>query len=1067
MPAVYTQKLLNLAAALLVALVVLSAWPVLAQVTKTARLELNDNTTRLPFGTDIYITEDKDLRLNEQIVANRHENNLRGARQDSRVINLGVDPGPVWLVFSVTNNSTQEDWVLNFGSLTEGRLAMVRKLMVKNHTRDQVFVRAMREDGKTGAFGETLTNASVPVKIGIGKSELFVVYLEADGNLPATLVPTLMSPQEQLNNFSLPGIVAGLFILFFIAAAAFFGAAGYFERNPMFGLFSAYYAGNLLIFLLLQSMFFVPFTFGENIATLLFPLTFLVGLGLTWMFLGITAEDYSDNAVILSLGSFTIVAALISLVLPDRASIFDELLIFLPSIIGMFAIAGLAFNHAQKGKFAGYFLATGWLMPLVGSLLVLIAGTFSGNQLLLNTYWLSLVPQALFFAGGVAKKIQEFREAERTAFSRENRAAQSLARLKQSKETADQARLLRVIERERELMAELREQEMQRTEEMRRAKEMADHANRAKSAFLAVVSHEIRTPMTGIMGILRLFKDTKLSKEQTEFLLTIQKSSDTMMALLNDILDFEKIESGSMELEDIEFDLPKLVQGVVTLMSGHAADRKVELRSDIPADFPATLMGDPNRLRQILLNLVNNAIKFTENGTVTIRLRATKLENKQKGIKGDYEVYYAVEDTGIGISEKAQEKLFTPFEQADASVSRKYGGTGLGLAICRKLVTAMGGAISLTSQIGVGTTFFFSLLMQEGQAGAEQETAAQEQAPIAAAGPPMRLLVVEDNEINRKVLQNMLEKESHIVTVAESGEMGLEVFGSKEFDAVFMDINLSGMNGLEVARMIRSMPGRAGVTPIIALTGNVAEEDIQSFYKAGFNGFLAKPIDYDRLFRMLADIRQGELEAQAEAKAAAEAVIPEEDRPLEMTPQDTSDWDSEPDDSSSNEYSSRENDSYARAKPEEDISPLHKFLQEQDMQNEQPPSPPPPPPPPEPVAPTIDFTAVFDMKMLDGLLRSLGKDQMKELLDGFIEKTDEIVVALQEASKTNDKQSMYERAHELKGMAANFGMKDLAKIATVVEKAAQNDNLAKAAPEIEKLPQSAEKTKGAIVAWLQ
>lgn len=1040
MPSISISKTRILGFALLALAAVLMSWPVSAQITRTARIELNDHTKELNFGADVYITFDKEQRLTEQIVATRHENNLRGVRQDSDIINLGFDPGPVWLVFSITNNSKQEDWVLDFGMFTEGRMGKAKKLIVKNHTRDETFVRALREDEKPGSFGETLNGSGVPVKISLQKSELFIVYIETEGNLPATLVPKVMSEHQQLNGFTLPKVAATLLTAFFITAAMFFGAAAYLEKKPLFGLFSAYYLTNMLMFLLLFFVFFVPFVPASYAAAFLFPVCFLIGAAITWMFLDISVEDYSDNAVILSLASFIVASSLIAAVLPDRATIFNELLSFLPSTLGMLALAAIAFTHAQQGKFTGYYLASGWLAAFIGSLLTMMAAAriFGGNSILLNAYWIGLISQSMFFAEGLSQKIQKSREAERIAYSRESRAAQSLARLKQSKETADQARLLRVIERERELMAELREQEMQRTEEMRRAKEMADHANRAKSAFLAVVSHEIRTPMTGIMGILRLFRDTKLSKEQSDFLLTIQKSGDTMMVLLNDILDFEKIESGNMELEEIDFDLPKLVQGVVTLMSGHAADRNVMLLSDTPPDFPAALMGDPTRLRQVLLNLVNNAIKFTENGTVTIRLRATRLENKKDGVKGNYEIYIAVEDTGIGISEKAQERLFTPFEQADASVSRKYGGTGLGLAICRKLVNAMGGTISLSSQIGVGSTFFFSLLMKEGSAGAQEEEDTYAAPSPAPSGPPLRLLVVEDNEINRKVLQNFLEKQNHLVSLADSGEMGLDIFGRGEFDAVFMDINLTGMSGVETAKTIRMMPDkRMAETPIIALTGNVDEDDVQSFYNAGINAVMSKPIDYDHLIALLGEVRKNKPgQAASTTNAARQRYEAPEPQPEEE------------EEAPAQHYSE---DSYNKPQ-NEDITPLHKFLQEQEQEQ----------------APTVkaDFGNIFDVKMLDGLLHSLGKDQMKELLGGFIQKTDEIVAKLLAASSANDNAACYESAHELRGMAANFGMKDLAAIANVIEKAMHNNQPEKAAPEIEKLPGSAEATKAAIQSWL-
>jgi signal transduction histidine kinase/DNA-binding NarL/FixJ family response regulator/HPt (histidine-containing phosphotransfer) domain-containing protein len=1063
MPAAYRTLRYWALAALWVAAIFVSV-AAQAQITKTARIELTDDKDSASVGTDMYITPDPDMQLTDQIVASRHEAGLRGKRQDTEVVNLGLTPEPVWMVFSVTNSSSREDWVLHFGTLSEGRMGMVHKLMVRNYSRDEVYVRAMREDGKPGAYGETIEGAAVPVKIGVGKTELFVVYLEAEGGLPATFIPSLQTPQKHLEVMRYGDFPANFMILLLFTAAAFFGAAAYLEKTPLYSLFSAYYIGNAAIVMLMQSLFFVSFSIGGDLVTLLFPIVFLSGAAMTWVFLGITAEDYTDNAVVLSVGSFAVVGALIALVLPGSDSIFDDILMFLPSMAGMIALAALSFLKAQRGFMAGYFIGSGWVMPVIGMIITILAITkiVGGNMILLNTYWLSLIPQALFFAPGMAKMIEVKHEERRAAASRENRAQQSLARLKQSKETADQARLLRVIERERELMAELREQEMQRTEEMRRAKEMADHANRAKSAFLAVVSHEIRTPMTGIMGILRLLKDTKTSKEQSEYLLTIQKSSDTMMALLNDILDFEKIESGSMELEEIDFDLPKLVQGVVTLMSGHAADRNVTLVADVSPDFPAALKGDPNRLRQVLLNLVNNAIKFTENGTVTIRLRATRLDSKHPGIKADYEIYFGVEDTGIGISEKAQERLFTPFEQADSSVSRKYGGTGLGLAICKKLVAAMGGAIALTSQIGVGSTFYFSLLMKRGLA--ENAEDAESLSPVYAPKPSvqaMKLLVIEDNEINRKVLRNFLEKEGHAVTLADSAEVGLEIFNRDSFDGVFMDINLSGMNGLDAARMIRALPDRkAASTPLVALTGNVAPEDVQSFHDAGINGFIGKPIDYELLIETLRRMREGNLTTETTQKSApapaAQQFTPEvyssSTEIYEPAPYEDENF-------TPNVYSTpvaqetKPESDDETAKPADDVAPIHKFLREEEEKSID-----------KPPAPAAASGDVFDIKMLDGLLRSLGKDQMLELLNGFVQKAEEIVAALQEASGAGNTEAVYERAHELKGMAANFGMKELAKIGASIEKAAKNGTIN--TDDIAKLPAATESMKSALQAWL-
>jgi signal transduction histidine kinase/DNA-binding NarL/FixJ family response regulator len=969
-----------------------------SQITKTARIELKDAREKFSIGSQIYLTQDLSQKLTEQVVATRHTNNLRGTRQESNIINLGLASPPSWLVFSVTNSSSTENWVLDFGSAMQGRYGMLRNFALFRQTESQIIRIASHDTGDGARSAQTIYKTALPVRIRQGATELFIAYVETANAAPGLIRPALLSNATYIRNQNALNIAdTALKALLFILTG-FFLTVSYMQRQPGYALFSVYYIGLLLFFSLIDAHAFASFGLQSALIFSLYPLSILAGLAATRFFLETGEESPAENTLFLGFGLFIAAATALAAFFPFQHSVMDDALMFVPSLLGMIIAGGIAFVQAQNGKYAGHHLALGWTIGAAGSLIsgMTIAGIIPATAFGINAYWIFLAAQSFFFITGTAKRIQLLQQDERQHILRESRAAHSLAKLKQSKESADQARLMRVIERERELMVELREREIQRTEEMRLAKEAADEANKAKSNFLAVVSHEIRTPMTGIMGILRLLQDTRLNQEQRDYLMAIQKSGDTMVALLNDILDFEKIEKGVVTLEKIDFDLPKLVQGVVTLMSGHAVDKNVTLTYDIPENFPAFVKGDPARLRQVLLNLVNNAIKFTENGQVTIHLRATQLQSKPAAIKGDYEVYFAVEDTGIGISPQAQEKLFSPFEQADASITRKYGGTGLGLAISQRLIAAMGSSIHLISDIGKGSTFFFTLLMEEGNADlAEDHT--QYKQPTQNKTGRMRVLVIEDNAINRKILEKFLEKEGHEVTAADSGEMALKICAEEGFDIVFTDINLSGgMSGLETARALRASPDKAVAgLPIIAVTGNITPKDIEDIDKAGINGFIRKPIPYEELLEILADVRKGNIMPQNREDMAA---------PVSRS----------------------------------DIMKEH----EGEASDE-----------------------TINAGLLNGLQQSLGA-QIGPLLKESMDKADEIIASFQDPDKITEINFMKDRAHELRGMAANFGMTALSELAARIENLAGQSDFEGALTEAAQLAQTGRQTRKALEGWL-
>jgi signal transduction histidine kinase/CheY-like chemotaxis protein/HPt (histidine-containing phosphotransfer) domain-containing protein len=919
----------------------------------------------------------------------------------SNLLALGPQGAMTWLELAVTNNSNSDKFFVALQPQGMSGVSPIKSLRVYDPMQPEAILAAWPENANA-SLGTT-----VPVNLPRGGTSTRYILVETWPGLKANILPLLKSDTVMMAEKDTHTQKLSLLLV----VIGFMCGAGLIQliltKQPLqIGLvLNALLIGGGL-FVLNHPHLLARFTFAHGVmAPLLFSAALGIGASLMQMLAGKSLK--ADQTAALSVAALNIVAIGLGMAMLPQLVSMGLPLHYLPHIVqtlsGLILLVLTLIASLRLMAFA-------WFLP---AWLMLALAAWLSNAYPFAPY---IAYGLLLLAASVSAVFAYWQNMARETVALQRRLKQDLKYSKERGETEGRD-WQQKLDSERVLLNELKAREQQRAAELDIARREAESANKAKSDFLAIISHEIRTPMNGIMGIVQLMHQTPMNEKQLEYVDVIKNSGDTMLTLLNDILDYSKIEKGAIDIENIPLTLRSLIQSVATLMSGRAKDKGLDIIIEVDEAIPDHLVGDPNRLRQILLNLVSNAIKFTESGSVTIKVAQKKADKKTIGL------HFSVIDTGMGIAPEVQSKLFQAYVQADASISRRFGGTGLGLNICRMLVAAMDGEIGLTSELNHGSTFWFDLTFEVAPDDIAIKTVSVE------SYQPSRLLnvlVIDDNDINLKVVRGLLEIDGHSITTTTKAEQGLKMIYDKIFDLVFVDLLMPGMDGKSFAMKVRQHPNQfIARTPIYALTGMGGDVGRQAAQSSGMQGVLTKPVTQQGLRAIIESVSKSLTSKDKDPDMAMKDLI---NKLGALAPID------------------REKLAQILKEGTQGVKELYEAVRHEVKLNMNAETLPPEEAPLEaaPEQPKSNVVPYLNLSALNDLKNSLPAPTLQSLFSELVTKAQELTVQMEEATALKDVDDLGEKAHNLKGMAGNFGLEALSHLCGKIEHLARGKDSVRA-----------------------